>query len=283
MALKWCTRMLRRLVLPIFERLNVGDIRIRHHYTGAPMRLHSFRHKAYWFRGKRRDAETMQLFARLLRPGMTALDVGGHVGYVAMYLAELVAPQGRVYVFEPGPNNLPYIRHNVGQSENIVLVEKGVGSRNEQKTFFVENITGQNNSFVEDFPGLERRKKEVFASRSRVSKVPVELVTLDGFCQARALRPDFIKIDVEGFEGEVLRGAAALLEESRPAMVVEVQADHGPIFELMSDLGYLLLDVQTRGILPAPGAMRAFGEGNVLCLHREAHAAIFPRLCRFAA
>src|SRR5215469_14582451 len=135
----WYTNtFLRRIALPVFARLNPGDITIRHHYTGAPLRLHSFRHKGYWFHGKAREADTMKLFARLIRPGDIVFEAGGHIGYVTTYFASLVEQTGRVVVFEPGVNNLPYLRANVGRYSQVQVVDCAVSDVCGKAEFYLE-------------------------------------------------------------------------------------------------------------------------------------------------
>ena len=90
---------LRRLLLPLFARINPGDITIRHHFTQQPFRLHSFKHKGYWFHGAKREQSTMALFAKLINPGDVVVEVGGHIGYIAVYFSHLV---GDVSAFANG-------------------------------------------------------------------------------------------------------------------------------------------------------------------------------------
>ena len=196
--------LLRRIFLPLLRRFNLGDITIRHHYTGDPVRLHSFRHKGYWYHGRRREQETMLLFRRLLRPGDSVIEVGGHIGYLSLYFKWLVQ-SGNVFVFEPGVNNLPYIRRNV-LPRGIQLVEKAVGDRNGPETFFLESLTGQNNSFVPNFKELQYNVKNAHAGGPAVTEVTVEMVRLDDFINTHSIKPELVKIDVEGFELTVLKG-----------------------------------------------------------------------------
>ena len=108
---------LRRLAIRILNRVNPGDITIRHPYTKERFRLHSFRHKDYWYHGKSREEHSMHLFSELISPGDLVIDIGGHIGYISSYFAGLVGPKGQVIVFEPGSNNLPYLRKNVARLE----------------------------------------------------------------------------------------------------------------------------------------------------------------------
>jgi hypothetical protein len=117
---------LRKVAISALRRFNPGDVSIRHHYTGERITLHSFKHKGYWYYGKRRESESMALFARLVRPQDTVIEVGGHIGYLSLYFAQLVGQRGQVIVFEPGTNNLPYTRANLRAKPNVRLVEIAV-------------------------------------------------------------------------------------------------------------------------------------------------------------
>src|SRR5437899_942290 len=117
---------LRRLVIPILAKFGNIDLTIRHHYTGGKLYLNLFTHKAYWFCGKHRAGAAMRSLARVVRPGDVVLDVGGHIGYVALYLAHLVGDCGKVFVFEPGVNNLFYTRKNLSRISNAALIQKAV-------------------------------------------------------------------------------------------------------------------------------------------------------------
>ena len=75
----------RRLIIPLLRRFNIGDIRIRHHYVDRRILLHSFRHKGYWFHGRRREQETMETLQRLVKPSDCVIDVGGHIGYLTVF------------------------------------------------------------------------------------------------------------------------------------------------------------------------------------------------------
>jgi len=258
--------LLRRLLLPLFARLNPGDITIKHHHTGAPVRLHSFRHKGYWWHGAKREAETMEAFRRVLRPGDTVIEVGAHIGYIALFFSHLVGPRGRVITFEPGENNLPYVRANVARHPNVRLVEKAVGDRAATMKLNIENLTGQNNSLIDHFEGLAANQRAA-AVATEVRAVDVEVITLDSFCAEESLRPALVKIDVEGFEHEVLLGAREVLATHRPIVMVEVQRHAEAIFDLLRSVGYELYR--------ADGA-RVHGPSdldmNTFCLDPSRHA-----------
>jgi tRNA A58 N-methylase Trm61 len=113
----------RRLGRAAFSRLNPGNISIRHHYTGDPVRLHSFHHMDYWLRGRRRGQAEMATFADLIRPGDQVVEIGGRIGYLTLFFAWLVGRNGLVHVFEADPENLRYLRANVYFHKQVTVIE----------------------------------------------------------------------------------------------------------------------------------------------------------------
>lgn len=84
----------------------------------------------------------MQIFSEIIRPGDFVVELGGHIGHLTVYFAHLVGAEGRVLVFEPGPNNLPYIQRNIASHKNVTLVAKAVSDFVGQTQFYIENLTG---------------------------------------------------------------------------------------------------------------------------------------------
>lgn len=257
-------------MLSAYYRWNPGDITIRNHYTRERLRLHSYKHKGYLFHGKRREQAVMQWFARVIRAGDTVIEVGGHIGYVTQYLARLVGDGGYVYVFEPARNNLPYIRANIEGRKHVALIEAAAGNASERRLLYTEDITGLNNSFCKSFTQerLASNAEEASASELNVQAIQVDVWSLDDFVAASRIRPNLIKIDVEGFELEVLCGASSILGEYRPILMLEVQPDHGEdAWRLLSELGYIVVLPEQRRVVESANEV----QGNTFCFHREAH------------
>jgi FkbM family methyltransferase len=84
-----------------------------------------------------------RIFKKLINTGDTIVEVGGHIGYVSLYFSRLVGPKGKVIIFEPGSNNLPYIKQNIRQNgdstRNIQLIEAAVG-KNKGEAIFYEDL-----------------------------------------------------------------------------------------------------------------------------------------------
>ena len=264
---------LRRLAIPLLKTAAV-DISVRHHWVpGARIKLNSYKHKGYWYHGKKREHRTLTLISKLLEKGQTVIEVGGHIGYFSLFFAHFTHPNGKVIVFEPGSNNLPYIRKNITQAGShnlsaVELVEAAAGPSDTEMTLYEEDLTGQNNSLVKDFSGLSNNLKQAHV-QANVKPRTVSVRAIDSL----GIAPAFIKIDVEGFELGVLEGARETISNSFPVVMVEVQADHKDIFEYFERLGYLMFDDSMRE-LQKPDELRL----NVFCLQETAHAELIERL-----
>lgn len=261
---------LRQLAMPVLKACAV-DISICHPWVpNRRCRLNTFRHKGYWYHGKARENQTMNLFAELVRPGHTVAEVGGHIGFVSIYLSMLAGPTGRVFVFEPGSNNLPYTRANVRELNNAALIEAAVSDSDGSATLYEESLTGQNNSLVRDFDGLR--------ANSSIAHVPLHVrqretptLRLDSYFASRGV--DFIKIDIEGHELKALQGARGLLKRSLPAIMVEVQADRPDVFALLAAEGYVMFNDRMQRRTSSDML-----QGNTFALHSERHKDDIDRL-----
>ncbi len=267
--------LLRKFILPILQRFDF-DIEISHPWVrGVKVKLNSFQHKGYWYHGKSREHSSMLLFGLLVQPGFTVVEAGGHIGFISLYLASLVGRGGKVFVFEPGINNLPYIKHNLSQSDGkslgqIILIEAAVGERNGTVAFFEESLTGQNNSVIADFQGLKRNRARSYVESS-IYEREVKLISLDSYFSNDTI--DFIKIDIEGYEWFALQGASDLIQRNRPGLMVEIQANQREIFEWFQRCGYMLFsDDRIR--------LERWNDltGNVFCLHKEKHIHLLEKL-----
>jgi FkbM family methyltransferase len=229
---------IRPLVLRALERVNPGDIHIWHPYYPRKVLLHSYHHKGYWFYGKERASDTSAFYARVIQPSDNVVEVGAHIGFQTLHFASLV-PQGHVLAFEPGSNNLPYCLHNCAGIPNVEVRREAVGAASGTATFFEDNLTGQNNSLLP--LGAELAQSNARSSNfGRLSIVPttVSVATLD---EATGERPvQFIKVNVEGGEADVLAGAVGVLERSRPTLMVNVfTPNQDSVWDLLvAKLGY---------------------------------------------
>ena len=164
-----------------------------------------------------------------------------------MWTLPLVGEKGLVVSFEPSPANLSILewhrkRNNVSP---WMVVPKAVSDADAQEEEFFLIDTGDSpmNSLTSGNPGMP------LMSGRDIKKISIHTTALDTFCKEVGLRPNLMKIDVEGAELLVLRGAAKLLSESCPTIILAVhpywlptgQSSH-QIFELLTRYGYTMYD-----------------------------------------
>ena len=140
--------------------------------------------------------------------GWTCLDVGANVGAVTLALAKYAGPRGKVYAFEPGPPNQQRLRQNLALNPALAarteVLECGVGDT-PGELWWAEEDGNPGNALL---------------SEQGTHMIPV--ITLDAFSRERPLgRVDFMKIDVEGMELQVMLGARELLQKFHPALYFE--------------------------------------------------------------
>jgi FkbM family methyltransferase len=161
------------------------------------------------------EQDEIAFVRRQLKPGDSAIDVGGHIGFFTMQMAAAVGPEGRVYAFEPLDANANLLERSIaenGFNDRVRFQRAAVGAApgTATLTFPVETLNSGGAYLLPDggAPLAGNQKKEV------------PLVALDALELRRPVR--FIKMDVEGAEPQVLRGAARILAEDRPLILSEL-------------------------------------------------------------
>jgi len=153
-----------------------------------------------------------------VREGMTALDIGGHIGYYTLLLARYAGKNGRVYAFEPLPSNFELLEKNIWLN-NLDQVEA--------LPFAVFSHPGKLTISAPDGDSNSGGASVVSVVGSR--QIEVEATTIDSFCKIRGIRPEFIKMDVEGAEYDVLQGAEETIRACRPKMLIELHHFDGNV------------------------------------------------------
>lgn len=238
--------MLRKQVLKILKA-TAFNTTINHHFTQCKFLLNTYNHKGYWYHGKRREQDTINVFQKWVNQDDYVLEIGGHIGYFTTFYAKMVGENGKVDVFEPSDTNLYYLRKNIkylpdSLSKNITVITKGAGDVNETLNFYIDPISGQNNSFVENFDGFVSSRKLSADDSVEVRVEKIEVVTLDSYFQNTNKYPDFVKIDVEGFEWNVLQGFRQTIAKAKPKIMVEIQSNANEIFDFFKSNNYRVLN-----------------------------------------
>ena len=190
------------------------DIFIKHHIGPyGPFALHAyfaFSNFSEW--GKDHNNGFVPLI-EACRGKHCVLDVGGHIGLVAIPMSNVVSENGQVYCFEPSLINYTFLLKHLAANrvQNVKPIDLIVGSADDEVIFFEhERPAGQNSLGAAAGDGLEY--------------LPVhrKQITLDSFCRDNHLCPEVIKIDVEGAETDVIKGARKVLTRFRPKLFLSI-------------------------------------------------------------
>ena len=231
---------LRFILIPILKTLNF-EFRWKHDLTNRPFYLQSYYHKGYWFYGQNREKEELDFFQKLIGKGDSVLEVGAHIGYLTQYFEFLVGVEGHVLAVEPTPSSAKYLKKNV--CPKTIIIEKAASNRIGEIAFFTEEFGGFTNSLISEFTHTQNELHQKFQNvASNINSIKVKSDTLDNICAQNKFVPNFIKIDVEGAEYDVLKGAKHVLKDVN-AIMVEISSNEDVIFSLLNNLGFKKMNV----------------------------------------
>ena len=141
--------------------------------------------------------------------GNIVVDVGANIGLHTLNMARIVGNAGQVFAFEPDPSNFEILKKNakINNYKNIILEQKAVGDKHGRTTLYQSDHPGKHRIF----PQTEQAK----------SQVQVELTNLDNYFDSDMIdKINFIKIDVEGLEFNVLKGMKNILKNSKKIKIL---------------------------------------------------------------
>ncbi|MDT5027611.1 MAG: hypothetical protein QOE61_4037 [Micromonosporaceae bacterium] len=159
------------------------------------------------------EAIELNLLELLAARSRTVLDVGANIGIYACVAAARLPADGCLIAFEPVPANVKYLRRNLAQN--------GLAQRVRVESVAVGEVPGEAVIHLVE-ASINHSLASGVAVNSRAS-LRVQVTSLDDFLAGAGLDSpvDLLKVDVEGYDGYVLRGAAGLLREHRPTLLVE--------------------------------------------------------------
>lgn len=163
------------------------------------------------------DPEELFLSTLDLR-GRTVFDIGGYIGLMTIFFAERTKPTGKVVVFEPNQENCVKIDEHLrlNRVTNARLVPIGLGDKKESRPLAVRHNGGATGS-------MEERIQSRILNERGSKQWQVDVDTVDGAILAHSLPlPDFLKVDVEGMEYNVLLGAPKIIHDCSPEMMIEI-------------------------------------------------------------
>lgn len=187
--------------------------------------------------------QELRLFRSLLRPGMTVVDVGANQGVFTLFCADLVGLNGSVIAFEPDPEMFSALSKNAKANNRhwVELHNLALGAQEGQLALRISRLNRGDNRIV---PSTQQRA---------VSQATVPVATLDRVLNGRKV--DLVKMDVQGWEGAVLKGMKGLLAspdppwihlEVCPHLLREAGSSFEEIHGILNQHGYSLRQADAR-------------------------------------
>jgi len=149
------------------------------------------------------ETSVIRVLEKEIKNGMTVVDIGANIGIMTLVMARAVGEKGKVYAFEPEPHNFEILKKNVeiNNFKNVILINKAVSDTNGINLLKLDSKNyGAHSLHSKVIPHYNGKK------------IKIKTVTLDTFFKNKNI--DLLKIDVQGGEGNVFKGAKNILKRN---------------------------------------------------------------------
>lgn len=214
------------------------------------------------------------IFKNHIRKGNFVVDVGANIGYFSLIFAKLVNMEGQVFAFEPEPQNFELLKKNfsINNYQNIVCERKAVSDKNGNLRLYLSESSG---------------KHSIFRNNAHKNSINVECIKLDDYFEEKKLidKIDFVKIDVEGAELQVLKGMKSIISKNEnlkiyteyvPSFIEQSGSKPKEIFDLLSNEGFFFYKGNPRNQLESIDVSKLLSSNNnknetinILCMRKS--------------
>lgn len=194
--------------------------------NGVPITVNGYKLKVpglYWrYFPKEYEKQNFIFFQKATPPGSTCLDIGAHLGLYSILMAKING--ARVFSFEPTPASLEVLRKMQELNhcrELVTIIPAAVAEHSGKKTFYLNSTDNpdMDNTRIAEANSLV---PYIFGSNIKKLEFEVDTLSIDDFSEKNNLQIGFMKIDVEGAELEVLKGAQKTLLKDKPAGILSI-------------------------------------------------------------
>jgi FkbM family methyltransferase len=212
-----------------------------------------------WFEGE------MEFWRNWLQPEMTVIDVGANAGVYAFSAANKVGTEGLVLAIEPFSECVSYLKETcrINNLNQVKVIAAAASDRNGKAKLKLSSASELNEILTEE-------------SSINESYEEVECVTLDSLVDIEGLeRIDFLKMDAEGHEIQVLKGSENSLSKFSPVIMYEnfanAQSNNLPVADFLIARGYQLFRYQPflQKLIPINSAMETQGSLNIIAMPKR--------------
>jgi FkbM family methyltransferase len=194
------------------------------------------------------ELQAFRIMGKILKAGSFAVDIGANIGLYTLVMGKLVGPNGKVVSFEPASESYQALLDHICRNGLAEIVEPHM--------MIVGNKTGDC-EFIEDGVRGTNRVGDSHSQGTIARIVKRRVVTLDQIICGNGFLPDLIKIDVEGYEMDVLEGSQEILTEKHCPILCELHPGYWKtmnissenLIELSRKLGYGLFELTGKPVL----------------------------------
>lgn len=209
------------------------------------------------------ESGTNKALAKYIKKDDIVIEAGANLGSETLLISRMVGEKGHIYGFEPNPYTYNRLSFNVAinQLKNANVYDLAIGEADKEISF---------NIYPKGFcnPGMSSK----YVETSITEKITVKQMTLDSFVKANNVpRVDFIKMDIQGAEMDLLVGAASILAKYKPTIFTEALQEYNDVKELYKILdgyGYTVSLIEENGLVPMTNITEA-RDGNWLAVNKE--------------
>lgn len=183
---------------------------------------------------------SLQNFYSMIKSNEIVFDIGANIGATTLVFSKIIQQSGKVFSFEPHPGSFEKLKYHVEKNElsNVEIYQVGIGAEKSTQEIFTvnERNSGMNRILLNN-------------KNDYLNGLKIDLITIDEFVMSNEIKEiGAIKIDVEGFEFEVLKGAKNTLKQFSPKLFIEIDSNNLKmnnctpriIFEFLENLDFEL-------------------------------------------
>jgi FkbM family methyltransferase len=183
---------------------------------------------AFW---ERMFSEELEKVKDYIKRGDTVIDVGGNIGFFVLILNEMLGDEGNIFSFEPSKRLKERLEKTIkiNNIKNVTIVNLALGESERKTTLHYNPKQTGLSSIITDF-------------KNGLVSEEIQITSLDKFSENIQSRISFIKIDTEGYEPQVLKGARKIISRDKPTIYIELGGDYqdssAEALKILKELNY---------------------------------------------
>lgn len=175
------------------------------------------------------EPNVMNVLKKYIKNNMFAIEIGSHIGYFSLFLSNRLQSNGKLILFECSPGVCKLLKRNLelnGFDKFTKVEEMAVSDQNSTIDLYItDNEEDATHSLIGGLAG-------------KGSKIEIQTISLDNYFKNNNIstKLDFIKIDAEGAEGLILKGAKDVIKNYKPLILIEMHTIDGSTYKLAEEL-----------------------------------------------